>query len=235
MRFLIPEGGVSAIDAPGQPFHDPAADRALFDAHRAATSAPAPTASCVRLPLHINDQAFAEALVAAFERDRRRAGAARRAIAEQDRHAPHRPHRPSSSSFRAMIAARRADHRRRRRHRPVGQVRGGRRHRPDRDLQLRPLPHGRARLARRPARLRQRQRDRRARWRTRCCRWCRHTPVLAGVNGTDPFMIRDEFLRRLAGARLLRRPELPDASASSTASSAPTSRRPAWATGSRSR
>ena len=24
-----------------------------------------------------------------------------------------------------------------------------------------------------------------------------HTPVLAGVNGTDPFMIRDEFLRRL--------------------------------------
>src|SRR6476620_10337661 len=26
----------------------------------------------------------------------------------------------------------------------------------------------------------------------------RHTPVLAGVNGTDPFMIRDAFLRRLA-------------------------------------
>lgn len=26
----------------------------------------------------------------------------------------------------------------------------------------------------------------------------RHTPVLAGVNGTDPFMIRDQFLRRLA-------------------------------------
>src|SRR5262244_4299770 len=25
----------------------------------------------------------------------------------------------------------------------------------------------------------------------------RHTPVLAGVNGTDPFMIRDHFLRRL--------------------------------------
>src|SRR3979490_2812282 len=23
----------------------------------------------------------------------------------------------------------------------------------------------------------------------------RHTPVLAGVNGTDPFMIRDDFLR----------------------------------------
>jgi len=27
----------------------------------------------------------------------------------------------------------------------------------------------------------------------------RHTPVLAGVNGTDPFMIRDHFLPRLAG------------------------------------
>jgi predicted TIM-barrel enzyme len=26
-----------------------------------------------------------------------------------------------------------------------------------------------------------------------------HTPVLAGVNGTDPFMIPDEFLRRLIG------------------------------------
>ena len=31
VRFLIPEGGVSLIDAPGQPFWDPAADRALFD------------------------------------------------------------------------------------------------------------------------------------------------------------------------------------------------------------
>jgi predicted TIM-barrel enzyme len=27
----------------------------------------------------------------------------------------------------------------------------------------------------------------------------KHTPVLAGVNGTDPFMIPEEFLRRLAG------------------------------------
>src|SRR6516225_3117474 len=26
----------------------------------------------------------------------------------------------------------------------------------------------------------------------------RHTPVLAGVNGTDPFMLREDFLRRLA-------------------------------------
>ena len=27
----------------------------------------------------------------------------------------------------------------------------------------------------------------------------KHTPVLAGVNGTDPFMIADEFLQRLIG------------------------------------
>jgi len=33
VRFLIPEGGVSALNAPGLPFHDPAADRALFDAY----------------------------------------------------------------------------------------------------------------------------------------------------------------------------------------------------------
>ena len=34
VRFLIPEGGLSLIDAPGGPFWDPAADRALFDTHR---------------------------------------------------------------------------------------------------------------------------------------------------------------------------------------------------------
>src|SRR6516162_8946381 len=29
----------------------------------------------------------------------------------------------------------------------------------------------------------------------------RHTPVLAGVNGTDPFMLREPFLRQLAEPR----------------------------------
>ena len=32
VRFLLPEGGVSMLDAPGQPFHDPEADNALFEA-----------------------------------------------------------------------------------------------------------------------------------------------------------------------------------------------------------
>ena len=32
VRFFLPEGGVSALDAPGQAFHDPQADQALFSA-----------------------------------------------------------------------------------------------------------------------------------------------------------------------------------------------------------
>ena len=32
VRFFLPEGGVSALDAPGQPFWDPEADAALFRA-----------------------------------------------------------------------------------------------------------------------------------------------------------------------------------------------------------
>ena len=42
VRLLIPEGGVSALDAPGQPFHAPDADAALFDAI-AGTVREAPT------------------------------------------------------------------------------------------------------------------------------------------------------------------------------------------------
>src|SRR5215475_657509 len=50
VRFLIPEGGVSGIDAPGQPFHDPAADRALFTAIE-QTFKPAANHKLLRLPL----------------------------------------------------------------------------------------------------------------------------------------------------------------------------------------
>ena len=39
VRFLIPEGGVSMIDAPGQPFYDPEADAALFAAIESAVQA----------------------------------------------------------------------------------------------------------------------------------------------------------------------------------------------------
>ena len=65
VRFLIPEAGVSAIDRPGQPFHDPDADRALFTAIEKAFRA-GPQRKLVRLPLHINDEAFADALVHAW-------------------------------------------------------------------------------------------------------------------------------------------------------------------------
>lgn len=65
VRFLLPLGGVSAIDAPGKPFHDPAADQALFDAIRSAWS-PAPNRKLIEIDAHINDEAFAEAAVHAF-------------------------------------------------------------------------------------------------------------------------------------------------------------------------
>lgn len=63
--LLIPEKGVSMLDAPGQPFYDPAADEALFialEAHLRQT----PERLIRRLPYHINDPAFAAALVEAF-------------------------------------------------------------------------------------------------------------------------------------------------------------------------
>lgn len=66
VRFLLPLRGVSAIDAPGQPFHDPEADAALFDAIRSGWQA-APNRQLIELDLHINDRAFAEALVQNFQ------------------------------------------------------------------------------------------------------------------------------------------------------------------------
>lgn len=66
VRFLLPRKGVSLIDAPGKPFYDPAADQALFAAIE-ATFRPAANRKLVSLDLEINDPAFAEALVAAFE------------------------------------------------------------------------------------------------------------------------------------------------------------------------
>ncbi|HEY3634235.1 MAG TPA: Tm-1-like ATP-binding domain-containing protein, partial [Caldimonas sp.] len=65
VRFLIPERGVSAIDRPGQPFLDPEADHALFAAIEERFRAGADR-KLVRLPLHINDDAFADALVDAW-------------------------------------------------------------------------------------------------------------------------------------------------------------------------
>ena len=65
VRFLIPEHGVSALDAPGQAFHDPAADDALFRALEQTVRITA-NRQLIRLPHHINDPAFAAALVQQF-------------------------------------------------------------------------------------------------------------------------------------------------------------------------
>jgi uncharacterized protein (UPF0261 family) len=65
VHFLIPEGGVSAIDTPGQPFHDPQADAVLFETIERSFR-PGADRRLQRLPLHLNDEAFADALVAAW-------------------------------------------------------------------------------------------------------------------------------------------------------------------------
>jgi uncharacterized protein (UPF0261 family) len=65
VRILLPEEGVSAMDARGQPFHDPAADAALFDAIE-STLRQSEKRRLERLPLHINDPAFSAAVVSAF-------------------------------------------------------------------------------------------------------------------------------------------------------------------------
>lgn len=77
VRFLIPEGGVSSIDKPGQPFHDPDADRVLFETIERGFRA-GPDRQLLRLPHHINDEAFAQALVDAWY-DASRPALARRA------------------------------------------------------------------------------------------------------------------------------------------------------------
>jgi uncharacterized protein (UPF0261 family) len=64
-RILIPTRGISALDAPGQPFHDPEADLALFDEIEKAIVT-GPGRSITRLPLHINDPEFAIALADAY-------------------------------------------------------------------------------------------------------------------------------------------------------------------------
>jgi uncharacterized protein (UPF0261 family) len=65
VRFLLPEGGVSALDREGQPFHDAQADAALFAAIEATVHV-TPNRQVIRLPHNINDPEFAAALVAAF-------------------------------------------------------------------------------------------------------------------------------------------------------------------------
>ena len=77
VRFFLPEGGVSALDAPGQPFWDPEADAALFrtlDQTVRQTS----NRQLIRLKRNINEPEFVAAVVAAFRSLVGRPGARRR-------------------------------------------------------------------------------------------------------------------------------------------------------------
>ena len=65
VRLLLPEGGVSALDAPGKPFHDPDADAALFSALE-QTIRQTQAKRIERIKVNINDDAFIAAAVAAF-------------------------------------------------------------------------------------------------------------------------------------------------------------------------
>jgi uncharacterized protein (UPF0261 family)/ABC-type branched-subunit amino acid transport system ATPase component len=65
VRFLLPEGGVSGLDRPGAPFHDPEADEALFEAIE-KTVRPTGRRLVERVRANINEPAFADAVVEAF-------------------------------------------------------------------------------------------------------------------------------------------------------------------------
>src|SRR5207253_11473524 len=57
VSVLIPKRGISVISSPGQPFHDPLADSALFEAIRSNLR---PDIEVIEMDCVINDPAFAE-------------------------------------------------------------------------------------------------------------------------------------------------------------------------------
>jgi uncharacterized protein (UPF0261 family) len=63
VQVLLSRRGLSVIGAPGGPFHDPAADAALFEALESGLR---PGISCLSLDCGINDPAFARAAVEAL-------------------------------------------------------------------------------------------------------------------------------------------------------------------------
>ncbi len=65
VRFFLPEGGVSALDTPGQPFWDPEADAALFTALERSVRQTG-NRQLIRIKRHINDPEFASAIVTAL-------------------------------------------------------------------------------------------------------------------------------------------------------------------------
>ena len=65
VRLLLPEGGLSALDTPGAPFHDPEADAALFGALEETIRQTA-RRRIERVKANINDDSFIAATTGAF-------------------------------------------------------------------------------------------------------------------------------------------------------------------------
>jgi uncharacterized protein (UPF0261 family) len=65
VRFFLPEGGVSALDAPGLPFWDPEADAALFGALERSVRQTS-NRQLIRIRHHINEPEFASAIAGAL-------------------------------------------------------------------------------------------------------------------------------------------------------------------------
>lgn len=65
VRFLLPEGGVSSLDAPEKPFYDLEASQALFEAVE-KTVQQTPKRQVQRVPGNINDPSFITAALDAF-------------------------------------------------------------------------------------------------------------------------------------------------------------------------
>jgi uncharacterized protein (UPF0261 family)/ABC-type branched-subunit amino acid transport system ATPase component len=79
VRFFVPEGGVSALDAPGQPFWDADADASLFRALE-RTVRQTSNRQLIRIKNNINDPEFAAAIVSAFRPLLGRTGGRRRVV-----------------------------------------------------------------------------------------------------------------------------------------------------------
>ncbi|MEL7154679.1 MAG: Tm-1-like ATP-binding domain-containing protein [Pseudomonadota bacterium] len=64
VHVFLPLGGIEEWDKPGEPAHDPEAQVAFFDEMRTAI----PAAQMTQVDAHINDTAFADAVLALFDR-----------------------------------------------------------------------------------------------------------------------------------------------------------------------
>ena len=202
---LLPEGGVSALDAPGQPFHDPEADAALFEAIRRG----------------LDGRRARPGRVASRDAHQRPGLRRPRGAPAPGTHAPTRsgcmPTMTTTMTreailerFRDKVAAGPADHRRRGRAPGLSAkcaeaggidliiiYNSGRFRMAGRGSLAGLMPYGDANaivmeMAREVLPV------------------VEQTPVLAGVCGTDPFRVMARFLRRGPRRRVRRGPELPD-------------------------